>query len=324
MVNVLLKFRVIFLSCCWVWFVNVLVLLCFLMCFCCFWFWVVKVFVFWIMWLIFFLLRMEVFWIVMFCFWLVVLFFVVICKILLVLMLKEICIWGIFLGVGGILFSLKWLREILLLAIFCFFWSMWIFIMVWLFFLVEKMFDLCIGMVVLWGSNFFIMLLMVFNLKERGVIFSSKIFFIFLFKMFVWIVVSIVIILLGLMFLLGFWLMKLWIRLLIMGIWVLFFISIILLICIGFKFVFFSICLMGFCRWVIKFLYKFLNFEWFNWVFKCLGLFFVVVMKGKLIFVVLILESLILVFFVVLVNFCRAWWFCCKFIFFVFKNFFVS
>lgn len=59
---------------------------------------------------------------------------------------------------------------------------------------------------------------------------------------------------------------------------------------------------------------------WDRVVFRCLGLFWVVVMKGRLIFVWFMLESLILVFLVVLVNCCRVCLFLWRLMFLVFWN----
>lgn len=168
----------------------------------------VNFFVFWIIWVIFCWFKVEVFWIVIFWVLLVVLFIVVICKILLVLILKDICICGIFCGVGGILVSLNFLRDLLLVVIFCFFWIIWILIKVWLFFAVEKILECLIGIVVFWGISFFIIFLIVFKFIDNGVIFKSSIFCILLVKILVWIAVFIVIILLGFIF----WFVFLFIR----------------------------------------------------------------------------------------------------------------
>lgn len=67
--------------------------------------------------------------------------------------------------------------------------------------------------------------------------------------------------------------------------------------------------------------YRFLNLVLVRVRFKCLGLFWVVVINGKLIFVWVILESLILVFFVVFVKCCSVCLFLCRLMFFILLNF---
>lgn len=165
----------------------------------------------------------------------------------------------------------------------------------------------------------------VFNFKDRGIIFNNKRFLILFFKILVWIVVFRVIVLLG--FIEVLWVLlgkKLFIVVWIVGILVELFIRIILFIFFGFILVFLRVCFIGLIVFFIKGCINFLNWVWVSWVFKCFGFVLLVIMNGKLIFVLLVEDSFILVFFVVFCNFCIVILFGDKFVFFWFMNWFIN
>lgn len=197
----------------------------------------------------------------------VFLFIVDIFMILLVLMLNLIFIWGIFWGVGGILFNLNVFSLLLFLVIVCFFLNIWMEIFGWLFVYVVKICDVLVGIFVFCFINLVIIFFVVLILRDSGVILIRRIFLIvlclLLVKMVVCIVVLYVIVLLGLIDLLSFFLfMKFCSSFWIFGIWVDLLIRIILWILDLFSFVFFNVFFIGFRVFLNKLVYNFLKWVW--------------------------------------------------------------